>query len=247
MRLRFFCFSPCLRGETPPPPPATAAPALTPGSLTPEQAEALRSALNLPPGTKVEVEIEAVQGGHSRTIEQGTGVGAGARAEGDKLSDSFTGAAPTVGLGAGRSASGGSAERDTSASALKLPSVAWANPLSRVGLACLLGAGVAIYLGLKRAALICGLSGAGLICAATWPVIMLLAVGAAALVLAGPYVYTEWQNWRHREALRAVVGGVGDPSLPAGTAEAVKQKIALQATAADKATISKIKAADNIQ
>ncbi len=196
-----------------------------PGNLTPEQLEALRSTISaMNPGAKVQVEIDHQDGGTVHTYEEGTGKGASAKAEGDKLSDKITGEAPVVNRGADGSAEakGGSIERNASATAVKIPPLPWQNPLFWVGLAALGGCGFCVYVGLRRAALICGVAGVGLMAAAFYPAIFLFAVAGILLVVFGPYLYAEFKKKKAEqsdnesyEALRAVVGGVEHKSLPA--------------------------------
>lgn len=223
--------------------------------MTPEQREAIQRAFDLPPGSEVEVEITNRDGGALRTSNEGRGVGAGAVAEGDKLSDSFNGTPPSVGFGADGSqiASGGGAARTASASALKLPPNLWGNPLLWVGLACLGAAGFGFYAGLRRLGLIAGVAGLGLVTAAVFPVVLLFAAAAVAAALLVPYVYAEWKKRQAEqsgkssmEALRAVVAGVEDPSVPAEAQKAVKAAVAKEADAADRAAIDEVKRSDKV-
>lgn len=202
-----------------------------PGNLTPDQLEALRNTIAaMNPGAKVQVEIDHKDGGTVHTYEEGTGKGASAKAEGDKLSDKITGDAPIVNRGADGSASakGGDIERNTSATALKVPPLPWQNPLFWIGLAALGGCGFCVYAGLRRAALICGIAGAGCLATAFYPAILLYAVAGILLVVFGPYLYAEFKKKKAEkddeesyEALRAVVAGVEHRTLPA----AMKQTI----------------------
>lgn len=203
----------------------------TPG-LSPEQQAALQQAFNLPPGSEVEVEIQNRDMGSVRSRNEGRGVGAGAVAEGDKLDGSFTGTPPSVGFGADGSLSGtgGGADSEQKASALKIPPMPWANPLFWVGLACLGGCGFCVYLGLRRAALICGIGGVGLIAAAFYPVILLFAVAGVLLAVFGPYLYAEFKKKKAEkddsesyEALRAVVAGVEHRTLPGAISTSIAQ------------------------
>lgn len=213
-------------GDPPKQPPAQMR-----GNLSLEQLEAIqRTVQGMNPGSKVHVEVVHKDGGTIHTYEEGTGKGASATAEGDKLSDKITGDAPIVNRGADGSASakGGDIERNASATALKVPPLPWQNPLFWIGLAGLGGCGFCVYLGLRRAALICGVAGAGLIAAAFYPVILLFAVAGVFFVVFGSYLYAEIKKKKAEqsdnesyEALRAVVGGVENKMLPA----AMKQTI----------------------
>lgn len=220
--------------------PASAAP------LTDEQKDALRAVLNLPPGATLDLEIVNEDDGSVRTRERGRGVGAAAIAEGDKLNENFNGSAPEVNLGADRSSRGGSADRQASASAVQVPPLPWQNPLFWVGLLALGGAGASIYFGLRRAAVICGVAGAGLLAAAFFPGLLLIVAAGAAVVLLLPYIRAEWEKNRSHEALRAVVAGVDDKTVPPEAKAAVKAAIRSESTEMDKATIKAVKKADEV-
>lgn len=228
------------------PPVARAVVPQSAAPLTEEQKDALRAMLNLPPGATLDLEIVNEDDGHVRTKERGRGVGAAAIAEGDRLNDNFTGSAPEVNLGAERSSRGGGSERDVSASAVRMPALPWQNPLFWVGLAALGGAGASVYFGLRRAAVICGVAGAGLLAAAFFPGLFLIVAAAAVAVLLLPYIRAEWEKNRSHEALRAVVAGVDDKTVPAEAKAAVKAAIASEATDQDKATIKAVKRADEV-
>jgi hypothetical protein len=201
--------------------PKAAAPAPVAQPQTPplsaEQQRALEQAFNLPPGSSVEVDIVNRDMGSVRTSQEGRGVGAGAVAEGDKLDQKFNGTPPVVGLGADGTltGSGGGADADQKGSALKIPPLPWQNPLFWIGIALLAGTGGCVYLGLRRAALICGVGGVGCLAAAFYPGILLFAVAGVLLAVFGPYLYAEFKKKKAEvddgesyEALRAMVGGV---------------------------------------
>ncbi len=215
-------------------------------TLTATQQDALRQALQLPPGTRIDVEVENVQGGRATLNESGTGVGAGAFSKGDKLSDKLDGSAPSVGLGGGRLATGGGIERTASASAVIVPSESGKLMIILVGVLLVIGAGVCFWLKLTEPALILGLIGVGLIATAFYPALLLWVLLGVVLVVAGPYIWAKFQALTHKEALRAVVAGVDSPSVPPDAAAAVKAAIGGQATQQDKATISAIKSQDGI-
>lgn len=226
------------------------------GNLTPEQLEALqRTVQAMNPGSKVQVEVVHKDGGTVHTYEEGTGKGASAEAEGDKLSDKITGDAPVVNRGADGSASakGGDVERNTSGSATKVPLLPWANPLFWIGVGCLGGCGFGVYSGLRRLALILGVAGVGCLAAAFYPALLLWAVAAVLVVLVGPYVYAEWKKRKAEkddeeswEALRAVVAGVEGKGVSAEARAQVKAAIAKEADARDKQTIDEVKRMDSI-
>lgn len=244
-------------------PPQPQAPAGAQG-LSKEQAEALRTMLNLPPGTKVEVEISSKDGGTVRTIQRGKGVGAGAVAEGDKLSDSISGSAPEVGFGDGSSATGGSVDRKSKADALKVPAVPWQNPLFWIGVLMLAGSGVLFYLRLPLVTkeLKLGLAGVGVACIAVafYPALLIWGVVVIVGYLAFMYIkshssqgvlgralsFSETEATGRLEALRAVAAGVDDPTLPPDVRDAVKARIAAHAEPADVALIDAVKRADRL-
>lgn len=237
--------------------PKSSAPAAQPQTppLSPEQQAALERAFNLPPGSEVEVDIVNRDLGSLRQRQEGRGVGAGAVAEGDKLDQQFNGTPPVVGLGAdgSLSGSGGGAEADQRGSALKIPPLPWQNPLFWIGIALLAGTGGCVYLGLRRAALICGIGGVGCLASAFYPAILLFAVAGVLLAVFGPYLYAEFKKRKAEqddeaswEALRAVVAGVEGKGVPAEARQAVKNAIAAQADARDKAVIDEVKRADSI-
>lgn len=219
---------PRVNAEPPRQKEAIVAPA-SPNQAQPDT-EALRQLLNLPPGSKIELDITHKDGGQLKTRQEGTGKGASAIAEGDKLSDKITGTAPIANVGADGSAGaeGGSIEREAAGSAVKVPPMPWANPLFWIGVGMLGVAGFGVYSGLRRLALIAGVGGVGLIAAAFYPVILLFAVAAVVAAVFGPYVYTEIKKRKaendakekekegdkYYEALRATVGGVEHSKLP---------------------------------
>jgi len=219
-------------------------------AMTPEQQEALRQAFQLPPGSEVEVEFITRDGGSLTTMGEGYGIGAGASAEGGELSDQFTGSAPAVGLGAdgSQTATGGSADRDISATGMKIPPLPWANPLFWMGVACLGAAGFGVYAGLRRLATVAGVAGAGLLAIAFYPAILLWGVAAILLIVFGPYLYTEFKKREAEEdantstsALRAVVAGVDDASVPDSAKSQVKAAIAKHADGAHSEAIDAVK------
>lgn len=237
--------------------PPASQPSPTPSvpPMSPEQREAVRQAFDLPPGSEFEVEISNRDGGTVRTVNEGRGVGAGAVAEGDKLSDAFTGSPPMVGLGAdgSQTAQGGGADRNVRATAVRIPPLPWQNPMFWLGLLSLAGCGACIYMKLRRAALVTGLAGVGLLVAAFFPVVLLFVAAGAFAVVAGPYLYAEWKKAKaeadadaKNEALRAVVAGVEHRDVPVDAQRAVKAAVAKEADASDKDVIDAVKRADRV-
>lgn len=101
--------------------------------------------------------------------------------------------------------------------------------------------GVAAYLRLAKAAVYAGLAGGVLLALAFFPSLVLCGL----LVVAGvaALVWADHKGLLHREALRAVVGGI--ESMPdKGDRELVKRAVEGQADDRDRRTITKIKRAD---
>ncbi len=146
--------------------------------------------------------------------------------------------APEAGLAgdAGGRASGGSSTIDaTVIGALGF------SPLLILGGLCLVGAGVAAYMRLMRAALYAGVAGGALILIGLFPSVVLLGALAAAGVAA--LVWSDRNGLLKHEALRAVIAGV--EAMPDGTREAVKREIGRShADERDRRVIRKVKAAD---
>lgn len=226
-----------------------------PAELTPSQREMLRDVFNAAPGSEIEVEIVTRDGGSIRTSDAGRGTGAGAEAVGDKLNDQFTGSPPSVGRAAdgSQSAFGGGADRSATAVAVRVPPSVWRNPLLWLGFLMLAGAGGAVYLRLRRAATILGLAGGAAVASAFFPAFLLLIVAGGLAVVAGPYLWAEFQRARasdaadrNHEALRAVVAGVDDPTVPDAAKAAVKAAIAREADGRDREEIDRVKQADRV-
>jgi hypothetical protein len=222
--------------------------------ISPELAEQLRAALALPPGSRIEIQFRTSDGGSVEVTETGSSVGAGARAVGDKLDSNFTGTAPAVGLGGGQSSTGGGATNDSKASALQIPPLPWANPLFWIGVLLLAGAGACAYLRLGvRIISIVGSAGLACLAAAFFPSLLIWAAAAAVLVFAWPYISSSIKAQKesvksesYREALRAVVAGVEDPTLDKSVVTAVKSRISTQVDSRDRDVIRAIKLEDKI-
>lgn len=250
------------KAETPPP---ASNPAMTPTSataaaLSPEQALAIRQALEgkLPPGT--EIVIETKDGGSRVQDERAEGVGAGARARGTEVKQDVTGSAPEANLdGTGR-AKGGDHDANTEA---KSPVAAnlWANPLIYAGILCGLGAGACFWplrIGVLPAIVLSVLA-AAFIVSAIFPAVLVWGLALAG-VAAGGYLLVKGTEHRSalitaagaletanglHEGLRAVVSGVaGLKAINPAAYEAVKASIGTQADPADVQVIDEIKRAD---
>lgn len=187
-------------------------------SLTPEQAaEQLKQ---LPPGSSIILE-RTHDGGNITVEEEATGTGAALQARGKEIVSTFNSTAPGATLGKDRGATGGDTETNNK---VKGGDNLWANPLLWVGILCILGAGVAVYLRMFKAAMIAGLAGGCLIAAALAPMLFGFAIAAALLVVVVPYIHKEWHakqlNAENQaikteakvkdDTLRSVVAGVAD-------------------------------------
>lgn len=140
------------------------------------------------PGANITVRKEQSQGSSiEKQKGSASGVGAGLQNGGKEVAGGFDASAPSA-QGSGWLASGG-------ASKIKFTALGGSetSPLMWAGIACVLGAGVAFYFGLRRAALIAGLAGGSLIVASMlpqWAFIIIALAGAGVLVF---YVYSERQ------------------------------------------------------
>jgi hypothetical protein len=198
----------------------------------------------LPPGSTIEFQTTRTSDGGSRT-EKSEGVGAGARASGDgKLQQNVTGSAPEAGIGF---AKGGSVNAETTVT-----------PASRAlliaGILALLASGASVYLRLPvRTSIIIAAVGIGLIALDFFPGLALLGV-LGAVVLAGFYIYSEFQAGRKigelrvsHEALRSVAAGISDlKRVDPAVYEKAKERIGAQVEDAEKAVIDRIKKEDRL-
>lgn len=208
--------------------------------LTPEQTDVLRQALNLPPGTLVEVEFQSKDGGTLKVTQEATGKGAGALAEGDKLSENFTGSPPTASLDDTGDAKGGDAKAKQSASAVQIPPLPWANPLFWLGVACLGGAAYFGRKGRVRGVLICVGAAAGMLAAAFYPVLLvyLAAAGIAALLIA--YLKSEDESGDFERLLVRIAGGVDSKALPETVKAQTKESIGGNMSKADALKLERL-------
>lgn len=218
----------CDRGATPPNSSGT----LTGSPPTPP-------ATYYPPGSIVTHEYE-FDGGHRIVTEQAGGTGAGLTTSGDEVAAKFAASAPSANL-PGIESSGGDAASEFSVRSIK---GAASNPLLWVGILSILGAGVAFYFGLRRAALVCGVVGGGFIAAAMLPGWGWFVLAGAGLVGVAVYIWAEKSGRNTLEALRAVVAGVED--LPTETRRTAKAHIASHADDRDAMTIRLVKRKDGL-
>jgi hypothetical protein len=199
------------------------------------------AAVGLPPGTVVEI----VDNGWITTTESGSGVGVGAEAVGDKLSESFDGSAPNVGLSGGGISSGGGAKRTGKASAFVPPEGLAQNPLIWAGIACgLLAVAAGVYVKNVRAAMALGGLGAAFIVAALFPGFLLLIVAGAAVVGGVVYLRSEQVKGQYLETTRALTAAIDHPSVPILAKTEVAAALAMEADTADKRVIAKVRAVD---
>lgn len=235
-----------------------------PPPVSPEH-QAIVEALKdkFPPGTKFRIDTGSTDHGDREVLETGKGRGPSQENEGDNLQMSTDGSAPEVGLGGGRNAKGGNVKNTTSLEAFRMPPVPWENPLFWFGLALLGGAGAGFYFKLpKRLVIGAAIAGAAFIASAFWPIIWIFGMAAGLLAIFWPWIKAEIaahrngqaaandaaEATRFREALRAVVAGIDDPSLPAETKNLVKSKIDahVDGDGQDRDTIREIKIADGV-
>lgn len=176
------------------------------------------------------------------TTRGANGVGAGINTDNAETAAGFNAGAPVTNL-AGEL--GGGADGGLSSANFKMRMPPGTSPLLWVGVACLLGAGACLYLGLRRAATFAGLFGLLFLGASALPGIALFLVCGAAVLLGGAYLYAEHKGRGTREALRGVLAGVeAIPDAP--TRIGVKSFIKGHIEDPDRAVISAIKKADGL-
>lgn len=187
---------------------------------------------SLPPGTTVEIVTESV-----------TGTGVGVTAQGEKIDSTLQTGAPSVKLPPASADGGGSESRIKVWGSTVNPAVI---VLAFGGLACWAGAVLCILRkwGLPRAPLVLGGAGLAFFVAALWPAIVAYLAGLLALGGLVAYLFSERGSTRFREALRAVTAGVA--AAPDDIQSAVKAEIGKHADDADKATIKRLKKADDL-
>lgn len=185
-------------------------------------------------------EVEAPQGSvvefETENNRQAHGLGASISTDNAEAAAKFNAGAPNTSLGGelGGSATGGEASADFRMSLPKPTS-----PLLWVGVVCLIGSGVALYLQLRRGAVIAGALGLGFIAAASMPgvaVFIVAVLGAGMLIV---YLWAEHNGKGFFEGLRAVVSGVEQSSDDVRAA--VKSEIKKQATIRDSRVIRMVK------
>ena len=209
----------------------------------PVTAREVRTIQHLDPDTgKVNAieKVDRVEGGGEteHLTVSGSANGASAMVEGDKIDQGLNSTAPDLNLGEGIGGSGGDTGAKTIATAVK-----GGFGLIGVGILCLLGAGVALYFGLRMAAVYAGGVGILLIAIGLYPSLALFAVLAGVAGVAY-IIWSEHKSKRATEALRAVAAGI--EGVPDDMKAAVKAEIGKHADQADTATIATIKMKDNL-
>lgn len=183
-------------------------------------------------------EVTTTTGAQIAESARGEARGASATAVGDTLRQQIAGTAPTLGID-GATGSGGETSADTSAERLRRLTLP---VLIGSGVIALIAAGGALYLGLRRAALIAAAVGAVLVLVGVYPAVLWLALAACVAALAGLYVWSERRGRTMLEALRAVVDGVEQASaIDAESTKVVKESIKAQADMADRVTIDRVR------
>ncbi len=221
---------------------------LTPGTTSVEEYEKSRD----PGAVRRQREIQRPDGTVEHVTEHedvpplrevrhtASSTGPGADVAGDRLQQGMTGAPSELKLPGGSSAKGGGFELTANASLTSK------GPLILIGLGVLLiiGACVALYLQLRRVALIGGLAGALFVAAGLYPEFAVLLIVAAALGL-GAWLFVEAKGGKGwRESLRASLGAAA--KLPADARAAWERELKGQADAPDVAAIAKIEKADDL-
>ena len=183
--------------------------------------------------------------GLSTSHETVAGRGASIDARGNDTAAAHDASAPTAQLSSGVGGSSGGSLR-AQLSAIK-PETLMSNPLMWVGLLGIVGAGAALYFGLRRAALFLGIGGAGLIVAAMLPAWAWIVLAAVAVIGGGVYLWAEYGGKRSHEALRAVAAGVSDlEDMAPESYKLVKTRVAKHADAKDAKTIDRVKTEDGL-
>lgn len=144
------------------------------------------------PGSSITVRKEESRGSEMHK-GSASGVGAGLRNGGKEVAGAFDASAPSAG-GAGWAASGGGSKITYTALGGSETS-----PLMWAGIACLLGAGVAFYFNLRRAALVCGVLGGVLIAASVLPVWVYAVLAVVAVAGLGVYLFAEHKGKTREE------------------------------------------------
>ena len=206
-----------------------------PQNLTRE--DLLKAIEKMPPGSTFQF---------GQVVEGANAQGVSGNASGDKATlDGQNMTPPAVSLPGATGQGGGGSMSGTAISmvgdkALKLL-------VGGVGILCLLGAALTVYLrwSIPRAPIMLAGTGLGLLVAAFYPGVILFVLLAAVACGVGYVLWSERHATRAGEALRAVVAGVSD--VPADIGEAVRKSIKAHADEADKRTIAAVKFKDGLK
>lgn len=213
-----------------------------PGSVTVKQEtvttpEVVRTVETKQAGETVAVETTRTAPTVS-TKTEGVSVGAGAKASGDKLSESMTGSPPALDLPGIGGGTGGGIERTFKGAAIA------SNPLAWIGGLALVGGVATLMMGMRRLGF--GLAGGGLaaIAAAAVPAWAWVILAVAGLGIVGWIVWAEVEGKRTKGVLTKVATAVSRLDEPA--ADAFKAQAGDIMDAKDKAVVDRIKRDRNL-
>jgi uncharacterized membrane protein YuzA (DUF378 family) len=210
-------------------------------------------------GTDITINGERIKApaGHSVTIEgqsdigsgidkrkgNAEGVGAGLDTESEKAAIGFDASSPLARLFNGSGASGGS----TSIQQTLIGGSA-TSPLLWVGILSLVGAGVAFYFGLRRAALICAVLGGSFVVASMLPAWAFILIGVAGVVTVAVYIYAELKAKKNTELAKSFVWARRDmpPEQRIVLDKALDPHLTKQGAIDDSKTLAKLQASEGI-
>lgn len=170
------------------------------------------------------------------------GVGAGVTASGTDITGKHDAGAPDAHLTGGTGASGGFFKGEWDV-VFKAGAATWV--LFIIGGLFLAGGGVALYLGMKRAAIIAFGIGAAVIVAGLLPPVVAAIIVIGALVIgAAFYFYSEWRAKRGDELGRmttqVISETLADPTIPETAKTKIKGTVESSSDAHDKDEFNKI-------
>ena len=220
---------------------------LEPATTRVERTEKVREPVKIdrtitgPDGTRTtETELQ----GPVRELEQSaSSKGAGAEASGDKLSDTINTTAPTTSIPGGPAASGGDTRR---AAVAEVDKKLQARGCLVAGVIAALLAVGALWIGLRRVAVILGAMAGLLIAMALWPVFMLWGLLAGNVVQAIAHVVEGRSAKVWKEAVRAWEAAVGDRTVPDAERKAWLDRVKSHADARDRDALRKVRIQDGL-
>jgi uncharacterized membrane protein YuzA (DUF378 family)/predicted small secreted protein len=210
-------------------------------------------------GTDITINGERIKApaGHSVTIEgqsdigpgiekrrgSAEGVGAGLDTESERAAQEFRSTAPFAWLPGGYRADGGSTSIQQT-----LIGGTQASPLLWVGILSLVGAGVAFYFGLRRAALICAVLGGSFVVASMLPAWAFVLIGLAGVVTVAVYIYAELKAKKNTELAKSFVWARRDmpPEQRIVLDKALDPHLTKQGAIDDSKTLAKLQASEGI-